>query len=88
MRHVKPEKVDVGLYRLDLRGFVCPYPQVFTAKALELLNVGEILEVIVDNPASCENVPSAVSRKGHSVLGVEKIGAGVWRIRVRRGGDR
>lgn len=45
--------------------------------------------MIIDNQASCENVPAIVSREGHEVLGVEKIGAGVWRIRirVRRGGN-
>jgi len=49
------------------------------------LKRGEVLEVIIDNPASCENVPSAVSSKGHRVLRVDKIGAGVWRILIERG---
>jgi len=82
---VKVETVNQGLYRLDLRGYVCPYPQIFTLKALEGLRKGERLEVIIDNPASCENVPAAASRKGHRVLGVERVGAGVWRILIERG---
>ncbi len=85
MDKVRIDNVGSGLYRLDLRGYVCPYPQIFTLKALSELKRGETLEVIIDNPASCENVPSAVSGKGHRVLGVEKIGAGVWRILIERG---
>mgnify|MGYP001770630247 CR=1 FL=1 len=71
-----------GKYVLDLRGYVCPYPQIMTLQALRKLSEGEVLEVIIDNPASCENVPAAVRREGHEVLGVERIGVGVWRIRV------
>lgn len=82
---VRIYNVEPGLYRLDLRGYVCPYPQIFTLKALSELKRGEVLEVIIDNPASCENVPSAVSSKGHRVLRVDKIGAGVWRILIERG---
>jgi len=75
-------EVREGKYILDLRGYVCPYPQIMTLQALRRLSDGDLLEVIVDNPASCENVPATVRRDGHEVLGVEKIGVGVWRIRV------
>jgi len=76
------------VYRLDLRGYVCPYPQIMTLQALKKLRDGELLEVIIDNPASCENVPAAVRREGHEVLGVEKIGLGVWRIKVVKRGSK
>jgi len=79
-------EVREGKYILDLRGYVCPYPQILTLQALRRLSDGDLLEVIVDNPASCENVPAAVRRDGHEVLGVEKIGVGVWRIRVVKRG--
>jgi len=77
-----------GVHRLDLRGYVCPYPQIMTLQALRRLRDEELLEVIVDNPASCENVPAAVRREGHEVLGVEKIGLGVWRIKVVKRGSK
>lgn len=53
-----------------------------TLQALRRLSDGDLLEVIIDNPASCENVPAAVRKEGHEVLGVERIGLGVWRIKV------
>lgn len=40
VRDVRPENVSAGLYRLDLRGYVCPYPQIFTTRALKLLGSG------------------------------------------------
>ncbi|MFN4046191.1 MAG: sulfurtransferase TusA family protein [Acidilobaceae archaeon] len=74
---------EAGVYQLDLRGYVCPYPQIMTLRALKGLRSGEILEVITDNPPSRENVPAA-RREGHEVLGVDKIGVGVWKIIVRK----
>jgi len=75
-------EVREGRHILDLRGYVCPYPQIMTLQALRRIRDGDLLEVIIDNPASCENVPAAVRREGHEVLGVEKIGVGVWKIKV------
>jgi DUF1680 family protein len=46
------------------------------------LNTGEMLEVLTDNPPSCENVPRAAKEDGHDVLSVENIDRGVWRIVV------
>jgi tRNA 2-thiouridine synthesizing protein A len=77
-----------GKYFLDLKGYMCPYPQFLTLQALKKLKDGEILEVITDNPASCENVPAAVKRAGHEVLSVEKIGLGVWKIVVIKRGSK
>jgi len=70
--------------RLDLRGYVCPYPQLATLKELRNSPPGTIIEVITDNPPSCENVPSVARREGHEVLGVEEVERGVWRIVIRR----
>ncbi|MDM7275499.1 MAG: sulfurtransferase TusA family protein [Thermoprotei archaeon] len=75
---------EAGVYQLDLRGYVCPYPQIVALQALRGLRVGEILEVITDNPPSCENVPAAVRREGHEVLRVDKVGVGVWKIVIRK----
>ncbi|MEM0026991.1 MAG: sulfurtransferase TusA family protein [Ignisphaera sp.] len=77
-------KIGDNKYVLDVRGFVCPYPVIYTRKALSQINPGDVLEVITDNPPSCENVPKAVEADGHEVLGVENIDRGVWRIVVKK----
>ena len=54
-------KKDDGSYCLDVTGYVCPHPQIYTKKALEKLNSGEFLELIFDNPSSSESVLSTQS---------------------------
>jgi tRNA 2-thiouridine synthesizing protein A len=76
--------MEVAIKRLDLRGYVCPYPQLATLKELRNSPPGTIIEVLTDNPPSCENVPSVARREGHEVLGVEEVERGVWRIVIRR----
>ncbi|MCS7117718.1 MAG: sulfurtransferase TusA family protein [Thaumarchaeota archaeon] len=71
-------------YRLDLRGYSCPYPQLFAAKALSQLEPGASLEVVIDNPPSVENVLRSIAKNGHEHLGTEKVGPSVWVIRARR----
>lgn len=79
------KRPDGGLV-LDVRGYVCPYPVIYARKALARLSEGEILEVITDNPPSCENVPRAMREDGHEVLSVEPVEEGVWRIVVKKRG--
>ena len=71
-------------YEMDARGYVCPYPQIFARRALKHLAPGEVLDVIVDNRASCDGVPAAVVRDGGEVLEVSELGDGLWRIRIRK----
>lgn len=75
-----------NVYVLDVRGYTCPYPVVFTRKALSKVPPGTILEVIIDNPPSCETVPDAARKEGHEVVSVNEEEPGVWvvRIKVRR----
>jgi TusA-related sulfurtransferase len=45
---------SVGDYILDLRGLVCPVPEIEVKKKLMELRIGESLEVLVDNLAPVE----------------------------------
>jgi len=76
--------METAVRRLDLRGYVCPYPQLATLKELRNAEPGTLIEVITDNPPSCENVPSVARQGGHEVLAVEEVEKGVWRILIRR----
>lgn len=77
-------KTDDMLYRLDLRGYTCPYPQLYTVKALSQVETGAILEILTDNPPSIETVPKSIKNNGQEYLGTEKMGATVWIIRAKR----
>jgi tRNA 2-thiouridine synthesizing protein A len=68
----------------DLKGEVCPYTFVKSKLALETLNTGQILQVVVDNDESAANVPRSMTNEGHTVLGVERINARGWLLTIRK----
>ena len=69
---------------LDIRGEVCPYTFVKTRLALEEMQAGQVLRVLVDYEPATKNVPRSVTLQGDEVLGVEMCGASQWAITVRK----
>lgn len=65
---LKFEKKDDGGYFLDVCGFVCPHPQIYTKKSLEKMNSGETVEVVFDNPSSGETIIQMCESGGNEVL--------------------
>ena len=61
-------KNDDGTYSLDVTGYVCPHPQIYTKKALEKLNAGELLELTFDNPSSSESICAMCDSSGNEIL--------------------
>lgn len=77
---------DVHVDRdLDLSGEVCPYTFVKSKLALEDLNAGQILRIIVDNSESASNVPKSLELEGHEIVSLDQ-GKGNWSITVRNVG--
>ena len=70
---------------LDLKGEVCPYTFVKSKLALEEMESGQVLRVIVDNPGSAANVPRSLSSEGHQILHVEILNDTDWAITVKKG---
>jgi TusA-related sulfurtransferase len=69
---------------LDLKGEVCPYTFVKSKLALEDMESGEVLRVILDNPGSARNVPRSLSSEGHQILDVVQLNSTEWAITVRK----
>lgn len=67
---------------LDVRGEICPYPDVNTMTTLKKMKKGEILEVLVDYPMSVERIPRNVKKGGHKVLAVEQVNGPNHRILI------
>ncbi|NJD69125.1 MAG: hypothetical protein C3F12_11770 [Candidatus Methylomirabilota bacterium] len=76
-----PEQV---VESLDLKGEVCPYTFVKAKLALEELDSGRMLRVIVDNPGSAANVPRSLRSEGHVVLDVTQLNDTDWAITVQK----
>lgn len=61
-------KKSDGVYSLDVTGYVCPHPQIYTKKALEKLHSGDLLELIFDNPSSSESVAAMCDSNGNNII--------------------
>lgn len=70
--------------QLDLKGEVCPYTFVKSKLALEDMDSGQVLRVVVDHLPAVTNVPRSLSNEGHSVLEVTQINETDWAITVRK----
>jgi len=81
---MKFEKVSDGAYMLDVCGYVCPHPQVYTKKSLEKISEGDILEVVFDNASSAETIVQMCDQNGHEVL-ENKQGDGKFIIKIEKG---
>jgi tRNA 2-thiouridine synthesizing protein A len=68
---------------VDTRGQVCPYPSFETARALDSLDKGEILEVLTDSEISAvDSIPTVCRRRDLQYLVVKDEGH--WRVYVRK----
>ena len=62
----QPEKT------LDCIGLYCPEPLFQTRENIDTLEIGEILEVLSDDPASEEDISRFAKRTGHELMSLEK----------------
>jgi len=74
-------KVD---QELDLKGEVCPYTFVKSKLALEMMESGQVLQVIVDHLPAVENVPRSLENEGNEILDVTRVNDTDWAITVRK----
>lgn len=72
-----PDKV------LDCVGLFCPMPILKTREALRAMGVGQVLEMLSDDPASEADMKSWTGRTGHELVTIERHGA-VFRFVVRK----
>jgi TusA-related sulfurtransferase len=73
---------------LDVKGEICPNPDVRTMTTLEKMEKGQILEVLVDYPLSVERIPRNVENRKHKVLKVEKVSGPDHRILIEAKANR
>ena len=59
-------------HRLDVLGFNCPVPVAKTREALEELLVGNVLEVLADDPETLHDMPLLIGRGPHNLLEVNE----------------
>jgi TusA-related sulfurtransferase len=60
---------------LDCTGFACPIPVLKTRHEINKLAVGEVLEVLSDDPAAEEDIPHLIKSIGQELLEIKKEGS-------------
>ncbi len=79
---VEFNQVGEGRWKLDVCGYTCPHPQMYTKKALSKLASGDTLTVVFDNPSSGESIMAMCDSDGNDIVERnEADGSFSWTIR-------
>ena len=70
--------------RIDLHGVACPMNFVKTKLALEELETGDRIEIILDEGEAMVNVSRSLKDEGHKIIKVEPQGE-TFRVVVEKG---
>ena len=82
-RKVTSEQAAEKTHTADLRGVACPLNFVRAKLELEKIEVGAILDVLLDEGESVRNVPASFADQGQEVMEIKDIGDH-FRVKVRR----
>ena len=64
-------------HMLDCIGLYCPMPILKTRREMDKLVVGEVLEVLADDPAAEPDIKSWAKRAGQKILEIKKTDEGL-----------
>jgi tRNA 2-thiouridine synthesizing protein A len=79
---IKGRKIQIDK-ELNLKGKVCPYTFIESMLALEEMEMGEVLRVIVDYPPAVCDVPKSLKNEGYEILDVSPTNETDWAILVK-----
>ena len=81
MEEIVPDK------SINIKGLVCPYTFVKAKLAIESLEIGQILEILLDSEEASRNIPKSMEDHGQKVLKAEKINETDWILQIRKAKD-
>jgi len=80
-----PGAAPVPALRIDALGRKCPIPIIMLAERIGEVAVGQIVQVLADDPAAKTDVPAWCGLKLHDYVGsAELAGEAGWAFLVRR----
>ncbi|MEA2011847.1 MAG: sulfurtransferase TusA family protein [Verrucomicrobiota bacterium] len=68
---------------LDCLGEACPIPLVKAEKAMNTLEVGDLLIISIDHSCAMKNLPEWARDNGHNVE-IEETGEGQWEVFIEK----
>lgn len=70
---------------IDLRGVSCPTNFVKAKLALEEMETGETVRILLDDGEPVKNVPRSLKADGHKLLGLKQADEGHYILEVEKG---
>jgi tRNA 2-thiouridine synthesizing protein A len=75
--------------RIDALGKKCPLPIIMLAERIGEVPIGNVVEVLADDPATRTDVPAWCGLKSHEFVGATDLGTDLvptpgWAFRIRR----
>ena len=78
---MKFERTGDNTYSLDVKGYVCPHPQLYTKSALSKMKAGDLLKLLFDNASSGESIAQMCDKEGNEIVEqVTQNGTFLWTI--------
>jgi tRNA 2-thiouridine synthesizing protein A len=68
---------------LDCSGMACPMPILKTKKAVDSMQIGQVLKMIATDPGSLPDIQAWTSKTGHELVGHEED-AGKFTFFIKR----
>ena len=72
---------------IDIKGLVCPYTFVKAKLAIEGMEVGKVLEIVLDYEEASRSIPKSMEDHGHTVLKIDKVSDTDWVLVIRKEQD-
>jgi tRNA 2-thiouridine synthesizing protein A len=73
--------------KINIKGLVCPYTFVKAKLAIESMEVGQVLEILLDYEEASRSIPKSMEDHGQKVLKVEKVSDTDWVLQIRKDKD-
>ena len=68
---------------IDSLGEACPVPLIKAQKALEELEIGDVLILQIDHSCAMKNVPEWARKEGHNVE-IEEVADAEWEVIIEK----
>ena len=78
MEAVVPDK------SINIKGLICPYTFVKAKLAIESMEVGQVLEILLDYEEASRSIPKSMEDHGQKVLKTEKVNDTDWILLIRK----
>lgn len=72
------------MHVIDLRGVSCPTNFVKAKLALEDIETGDTLQILLDDGEPVKNVPRSLKAEGHKLLGLKQADEGHYILELEK----